>query len=195
MANVYYESTYEKAFMELLQGAGWTPTFGAELHRRITDAVLEEDLHAYLRSHYADKGLTEDEYETIIAKIRNVAGGTQYRAMINAVNLARDGYDFTPKHAGVQPFKLEYIDFTHPERNLFRCVNQFEFHQGNKQRIPDIVLFVNGIPLVIIELKNPMKPTATIKTAHGQITKRYQGDIPAFMKYTALAVISDGTNT
>ena len=195
MANVYYESTYEKAFMELLQGAGWTPTFGAELHRRITDAVLEEDLHAYLRSHYADKGLTEDEYETIIAKIRNVAGGTQYRAMINAVNLARDGYDFTPKHAGVQPFKLEYIDFTHPERNLFRCVNQFEFHQGNKQRIPDIVLFVNGIPLVIIELKNPMKPTATIKTAHGQITKRYQGDIPAFMKYTALAVISDGSNT
>jgi len=195
MANVYYESTYEKAFMELLQGAGWTPTFGAELHRRITDAVLEDDLRAYLRSHYADKGLTEDEYETVIAKIRNVAGGTQYRAMINAVNLARDGYDFTPKHAGVQPFKMEYIDVAHPERNLFRCVNQFEYHQGNKQRIPDIVLFVNGIPLVIIELKNPMNPNATIRTAHGQITKRYQGDIPAFMKYTALAVISDGSNT
>ena len=195
MGNVYYESTYEEAFMELLRGAGWTPAFGAELHRRVTDAVLEEDLRAYLRSHYADKGLTEEEYEGAIAKIRNVSGGTQYRAMVNAVNLARDGYDFTPKHAGVQPFKLEYIDFAHPERNLFRCVNQFEFHQGNKQRIPDIVLFVNGIPLVIVELKNPTNPAATIKTAHGQIVKRYQGDIPAFMKHVALAVISDGSNT
>ncbi len=195
MANVYYESTYEQAFMQLLHEAGWKPTYGAELHRRVTDAVLDEDLRAYLRSRYAEKGLTEDEYESVVAKMRNVSGATQYRAMVNAVNLARDGYDFVPKHPGAGAFKMEYIDFVHPERNIFRCVNQLEFHQGNKLRIPDIVLFVNGIPLVIVELKNPMNPNATIKTAHGQITKRYQGDIPAFMKYAALAVISDGSNT
>ncbi len=191
----YYESTYEQAFVELLQGAGWTPTFGPELHRRITDAILVDDLRAFLRSHYADKGLTEGEYEGIVSKLANVSGGTQYRAMINAVTLAREGYDFKPSVPGVAPFKLEYIDFVHPERNIFRCVNQFEYHHGSKQRIPDIVPFVNGIPLVIIELKNPVNAHATIKTAHGQITLRYQSDIPSLMKYCALAVISDGSNT
>ena len=84
--------------------------------------------------------MTEDEYETAIARVRNVSGSTGYRAMANAVDLVREGYDFVPKTPGLAPFKLEYVDFVHPERNLFKAVNQYEYHEGRKQRIPDIVL-------------------------------------------------------
>jgi type I restriction enzyme, R subunit len=195
MASPFYESDYERIFMEKLQASGWTPKFGGSIARRIDDALIESDLKAFLRSRYAERGLTEDEYETAIARVRNVSGSTGYRAMANAVDLVRDGYDFVPKTPGLAPFKLEYVDFVHPERNLFKAVNQYEYHEGRKQRIPDIVLFVNGIPLVIVELKNPMNPVATIKTAHAQIRNRYWTDVPSFMKYCPLAIISDGSNT
>lgn len=195
MANVYYESTFEEAFVELLKRSGWSTAFGPSLHRRLTDALIVDDLESYLRSHYAEKGLTEREFAAVVSKVENVSGTTHYRSMVVAAKLVRDGYDVTPKTPGVPPFHLDYIDFVHPERNIFRCVNQYEFHQGDKVRIPDVVLFVNGIPLVVIELKNPMNEHATIETAHGQITKRYRGDIPALMKYCTLAVVSDGSHT
>ncbi|MCQ2394219.1 MAG: DUF3387 domain-containing protein [Kiritimatiellae bacterium] len=195
MANVYYESTFEEAFVELLKRSGWSTAFGPSLHRRLTDALIVDDLESYLRSHYAEKGLTEREFAAVVSKMENVSGTTHYRSMVEAAKLVRDGYDVTPKTPGVTPFHLDYIDFVHPERNIFRCVNQYEFHQGDKVRIPDVVLFVNGIPLVVIELKNPMNEHATIETAHGQITKRYRGDIPALMKYCTLAVVSDGSHT
>ena len=90
------------------------------------------------------------------------------------------------------PFRLEYIDFEHPDHNIFRCVNQFVMEQGRENRRPDILLFVNGIPVCIIELKNPTKQNATIRDAHTQICTRYMRDIPALLKYCVLAVISDG---
>ena len=194
MANVYYESTFEQAFVELLKQSGWTATFGPLVHRLKTDALIVDDLMSYLKAQYGDRGLMPDEFAAVVSKVENVSGTTRYRSMVAAVNLVREGYDVTPR-AGNEPFHLDLVDFVHPERNIFRCVNQYEFQQGDKTRIPDVVLFVNGIPLVVVELKNPMNEHATIEAAHGQITKRYQGDIPALMKYCALAVVSDGSHT
>ena len=105
-----------------------------------------------------------------------------------------DGFDFV--RPGFEPFKLEYIDFEHPNKNIFRVVNQFEMHQGsNVPRIPDILLFINGIPVCIFELKNPTNENATIRDAHTQITVRYRRDISSLLKYCALACISDGSNS
>lgn len=193
--SAFYESIYEQAFIDKLQAVGWTPKYGPEMARRVDAAILEDDLKAYLRSRYADAGLTEEEYASVISRVKNVHGVTGYRAMVNAVTLVRDGYTFVPKTPGLQPFQVEFIDFVHPERNIFKVLNQFEYHEGKKMRIPDVVLFVNGIPLVIVELKNPASYHADVKAAHAQIYKRYWADIPSFMKYCALAVISDGSNT
>ena len=61
-------------------------------------------------------------------------------------------------------FRMEYIDFEHPNRNLFHCVNRFVMEQGQENRRPDVLLFVNGIPVCIIELKNPTKANvATVR--------------------------------
>lgn len=74
--------------------------------------------------------------------------------------LYRDGYDFAYSDGQDNPFRLEYIDFEHPDHNIFRCVNQFVMEQGRENRRPDILLFINGIPVCIIELK--IRPNKTL---------------------------------
>lgn len=191
----YYESDYEQAFVELLQQNGWDYTFGEDLHRKVTEPLLENDLRAFLSYRYADKGLSTTEMDTITANIKNVSGSTDYIALRNAYLLFSEGYDFVYSDGRGDPFKLEYIDFEHPERNIFRAVNQFEMQQGQQTRIPDVLLFINGIPVCIIELKNPTNENATIRNAHTQITVRYRRDIPSLLKYCVMACISDGSNT
>ncbi len=188
----YYESQFEEATIELLQEVQWKYTFGDELHRKYTDPLIEEDLRTFLNAQYGTKELTEAETDTIVAKLRNVSGQNDYYAAQNAYLLYRDGYDFTYSDGREAPFRMEYIDFEYPYHNIFRCVNQFIMEQGKENRRPDIMLFINGIPVCIIELKNPTKINATIRDAHTQICTRYMRDIPALLKYCALAVISDG---
>ena len=189
----YYESDFEEAFVLLMQEQGWTYSFGEDLPRKFTDALLEEDLAQFLRFKYGSHNLSEKDYATVIANIRNVSGDNDYMALYNAFRLYHEGFDMVDGE-GVS-FKLNYIDFDNPSNNIFRCVNQFEMHQGNANRRPDVMLFVNGIPVGIVELKNPTNLNATIRDAHSQINIRYWRDIPQLMKYCALGCISDGSNT
>lgn len=188
----YYESQFEEATIELLKEVKWQYTFGDELHRKYTDPLIEDDLRSFLSAQYNKKGLTASEMDTVVARLRNVGGQNDYYAAQNSFLLYRDGYDFTYSDGRDMPFKMEYIDFEHPDHNIFRCVNQFVMEQGKENRRPDIMLFVNGIPVCIMELKNPTKYSATVRDAHTQICTRYMRDIPALLKYCAIAVISDG---
>lgn len=190
-----YESEYEQAFVELLQNAGWDYTFGENLHRQITDPILEDDLRNFLNARYVKNGFTNDDCDAVIANIRNISGVNDYDSLRNTYNLYHDGYDFKFLDANKQPFHLDYIDFDNPDNNIFRVVNQFEMKQGNQTRIPDVMLFINGIPVCIIELKNPTDENATIRNAHTQITVRYRRDIPLLMKYCPIACISDASNS
>lgn len=86
---------------------------------------------------------------------------------------------------------LQLIDWDNPDNNEFLAVNQFTVRENNHQRRPDIILFINGLPLVVIELKNAADPQATVKSAYNQL-QTYKGDIPSLFTYNALLVISDG---
>ncbi|MBF0412100.1 MAG: type I restriction endonuclease subunit R [Desulfamplus sp.] len=83
------------------------------------------------------------------------------------------------------------IDFANPENNDFIVANQFTVIENNQNKRPDLVLFVNGLPLVVIELKNPADENATIKTAYQQFDT-YENTIPSLFTYNALLIISDG---
>lgn len=189
-----YESDYEEAVVELLRAEGWEYTHGEQLHRMVTDTLYEDDLRMFLKAEYADKGFTEGEIDQIVSNLKLCSGESHFASLRNTVQLYQNGYDYTFTD-GRPAFKLHYINYSHPERNIFRVVNQYEMHQGTQSRIPDVMLLVNGIPVCIFELKNPTSPTATIRDAHTQIYTRYVRDIPSLMKFCALAVISDGSNT
>lgn len=108
-----------------------------------------------------------------------------------------NGIQFTPQND--LPRMVPLIDFERPENNIFRAVNQFTVEYTNNgqtaNRRPDILLFVNGMPLCVIELKNPADANATIYDAWEQINIRYWRDIPHLLHYCPLSCISDGVKT
>jgi type I restriction enzyme R subunit len=87
--------------------------------------------------------------------------------------------------------KVWLLDFQNPSKNVFHAINQFTIEERNKNKRPDIILFVNGLPLVVVELKNPADVQATIRKAYDQI-QTYKNVIPSLFYYNALCVITDG---
>ncbi len=129
--------------------------------------------------------------------MRLIGGQSEFETLHKAYNYFVDGMQYTPKDRIART--VNFIDFDHADKNIFKVVNQFtvEYVNNNerKTRRPDILLYVNGFPLCIIELKNPADDKATIHDAFEQITVRYWRDIPHLLHYCPLACISDGVKT
>lgn len=189
-----YETEYEKGFCELLTQAGWQYTHGSQLNRLTSETLYERDLRDFLATQYPT--LSQHEYDAIVGNLRNIGKDTLYHTLRATFSLYRDGFVFNRLEVDEQIY-VKYIDFECPENNIFRVTNQFEVTYGgnDKVRIPDVILLVNGIPTCIIELKNPTDPNATIANAYDQIHIRYRRDISHLIRYTALSVISDMSNT
>jgi len=187
----FYESDYEEALIDLLESQGWIYTFGGEIARNNREVLLLDDLSAYLKNRYSE--LTDLDVEEVVNHLRHTSGQTHFELLRNTYYLIRDGYRYTRNSDG-KIFDIEYIDFE-SENNIYRCVNQFEVGYGLKAdtRIPDVLLYVNGIPLCIFELKNPTDDNATIADAYEQIHERYKRDIPHLLRYCPLSCISDAT--
>ncbi|MGI6242779.1 MAG: type I restriction endonuclease subunit R [Prevotella sp.] len=189
----FYESEYEEALIALLTNStAWQCTHGSKLHRQNREVLLMDDLMAYLQAQYPE--LKAEDGEEIINHLRHIGGQTHFEQLRNTYKLVRDGYRYV-RHDDGKAFDIAYIDFETAEHNTFRVVNQFEvgYGQGMDVRIPDVLLFVNGIPLCIFELKNPADTAATIADAYEQIHTRYKRDIPHLLRYCVLSCISDST--
>ena len=108
-----------------------------------------------------------------------------HRMLTEGINLSyqKDGHD--------RGDLVWLIDFNHPENNEFLVANQFTVIEDGKNKRPDVILFVNGIPLVVIELKNPADENATVRSAFKQI-ETYKATIPSLFTYNAINIISDG---
>lgn len=188
----FYESEYEEALIDLLTAQGWSHTHGSTLHRNNREVIIRDDLCNYLRRQYSE--LEEHDIDEVVNHLRYVDGQTHFDRLRNTCTLERDGYRYI-RHDDGETVDVAYIDFDNPSRNIFRVVNQFEVGYGQQQdvRIPDVILFVNGIPLCVFELKNPADANATIADAYKQIHTRYMRDIPHLLRYCPLSCISDAT--
>lgn len=187
-----YESEYEEVLIDLLHSEGWQYTNGKTIHRPVREALLVDELKASLLDRYDD--LTPQDAEEIVTRLRHVPGQTHFERLRNTFVLVRDGFRYTRNSDGAK-FDIKFVDFDNPEKNTFRAVNQLEIGYGlrDEVRIPDVLLYVNGIPLCIFELKNPTSENATIADAYEQIHTRYMRDIPHLLRYCPLSCISDAT--
>lgn len=104
-----------------------------------------------------------------------------------------DGFAFKRQDRQKKDSWLYLIDYDQPESNHFRLVTQLVI-EGTEKRIPDAILYVNGLPLVVIEFKSAIRESATLHNAYEQLTVRYHRDIPELFKYNAFCMISDGAN-
>ena len=193
MAN-FNEHALEMSIMELFKDEGYIHLNGSQIHRERTEILLREDLKQYLYNRYAKDGITPSEVDGILLMLRNISG-TLYEANKAFYKLLCDGFILNREDRTQKDIYIELIDFDTPENNIFKAVNQFEIEGINNQlRIPDGIVFVNGIPVVILEFKSAVKENTTIMDAYKQLTVRYRRDIPEIFKYNAFIVISDGAN-
>lgn len=192
----YCESEFESAFISFLENEGWNYLPGNSIVRESKTTVLyTDDMEQFLSKTNSD--LTADEICQIMDLVRLVGAESKFSTLHKVYGWMVNGVQFVPQNG--QAKMVELIDFENPENNIFRVVNQFTVEYTNngqkENRRPDILLFVNGMPLCIIELKNPADSNATIHDAYEQIASRYWRDIPHLLHYCPLACISDGVKT
>ena len=193
MAN-FNEHALEMSIMELFKDEEYIHLNGSQIHRERTEVLLQDDLKQYLYNRYAKDGITPSEVDGILLMLRNISG-TLYEANKAFYKLLCDGFILNREDRTQKDIYIELIDFDTPENNIFKAVNQFEIEGINNQlRIPDGIVFVNGIPVVVLEFKSAVKENTTIMDAYKQLTVRYRRDIPEIFKYNAFIVISDGAN-
>lgn len=190
----FNEHALEMSIMQLFKDEGYTYVSGDQIHRERTEVLLVDDLKQYLYNRYAKDGITPGEVDSIMLSLRNISG-TIYEANKAVYKLISDGFILNREDRSQKDIFIELIDFENVDNNIFKVVNQFEIDGVNNQRrIPDGIVFVNGIPVVVLEFKSAVKENTTIMDAYTQLTVRYRRDIPEIFKYNAFIVISDGAN-
>ncbi len=191
----FNEHALEMSIIELLQNKGYIHQTGSELIREKSEVLIVEDLKEYLRTRYASDALTESEIDSIIRSLRTV-GGTLYEANRTIMSMVIDGFVFNREDRKQKDIFIELLNYEEPDQNIFKIVNQLEIEGYNYQlRIPDGIIYVNGLPLVVLEFKTAIQENTTIMDAYIQLTVRYKRDIPEIFKYNAFVVISDGANS
>ena len=198
MTNKITESEIEKFAIELLEKQGYEYVYAPKIapdsetpERESFEVVLLVDC---LRKAVAriNPAIPADVREDAIKQILRlnspelIANNEAFHRMITEgikVNLQEKGYD--------RGDLVWMIDFKNPENNEFIVSNQFTVIENNVNKRPDIILFVNGLPLVVIELKNPADENATVKSAFKQM-QTYKQAIPGLFNYNGFMVISDG---
>lgn len=190
----YTEAELEQAIIELFTAQGYTCVHGGSIHRQYEDILLLDDLRSFLTDRYAAENLSDVEIQKIINKLNLINATPLYSGNREAFWLVNEGFDLVRDDISKVALHVDYIDFDHPENNIFKVVNQYSV-QGEHLRRPDLLVFINGIPIAICEFKSAIEEDTTIHDAWEQITIRYCRDIPKLMKYCFLSVISDGANT
>ena len=191
----FNEKQLEESIIALLKEQGYEHVKGEAIERDLDEVVLRDDLRTYLRNRYSSDGITDTEVEAAIRVIVQKQGLSLYEENRHTMSLLMDGFSLKREDASKQNLYIYPIayDEKNLRHNIFKVVNQFDIIEG-EHRIPDAIVFVNGLPVVVFEFKNALKQNTTIEDAYKQLTIRYRRDIPSLFKYTAFIVISDGVN-
>ncbi|MBX2986090.1 MAG: type I restriction endonuclease subunit R [Bacteroidia bacterium] len=213
----FTEEKLEKAFTELLGQEGFPHHLGITITRKPEEVLIEEDLQNFLLTQYAGQGITLNEIKSIILQLKSLSSSDLYESNKTFLKMLSDGFILKREDRNQKDIYIQLIDYSglnnhripkedevltiaaEPEmeygkdNNIYKFVNQLEI-VGSEKRIPDGIVYINGLPLVVFEFKSAIREEATIYDAYKQLTVRYHRDIPELFKYNAFCVISDGVN-
>jgi type I restriction enzyme R subunit len=211
----FTEEKLEKAFIELLGNENFPHHLGISIVRAADEVLIEADLLQYLLSKYESKQLTVTEAKSIVLQLKTLPSSDLYESNKIIMRWLSDGFILKREDRSQKDIHIELIDYngldaqlaslhldtivaSPPENygknhNIYKFVNQLEI-VGSEKRIPDGIIYINGLPVVVFEFKSAIREEATIFDAFNQLTIRYRRDIPELFKYNAFCVISDGVN-
>lgn len=189
----FNEHSLEMAIMELFEQQGYVYQNGETVHKELSEVLLRDDLRLYLQERYLQDDITPLEIDRVMARLTADNGASLYEQNALTHRLMVEGFSIKREDASLPDLFVEPIDFENAERNIFKIVNQLEI-KGTEKRIPDGIVYVNGLPVVVLEFKSAVKEDTTIMNAFTQLTVRYRRDISNLFRYNAFVVISDGVN-
>lgn len=213
----FTEEKLEKAFTELFGQEGFPHHLGITICRKPEEVLIEEDLQNFLLTQYAGQGITVNEVKSIILQLKSLSSSDLYESNKTFLRMLSDGFILKREDRNQKDIYVQLIDYSglnkhrqpkedevitivaeaeeqySPDNNIYKFVNQLEI-LGSEKRIPDGIVYINGLPLVVFEFKSAIREEATIYDAYKQLTVRYHRDIPELFKYNAFCVISDGVN-
>jgi type I restriction enzyme R subunit len=213
----FTEEKLEKAFTVLLGQEGFPHHLGITISRKPDEVLIEEDIQNFLLTQYAGHSITVNEIKSIILQLKSLSSSDLYESNKTFIKMLSDGFILKREDRNQKDIYIQLINYTglnkhrqpeadelisiaaEPEEvypadnNIYKFVNQLEI-LGSEKRIPDGIVYINGLPLVVFEFKSAIREEATIYDAFKQLTVRYHRDIPELFKYNAFCVISDGVN-
>ena len=189
----FNEHALEMGIMKLFEQQGYSYQSGETIHKELSDVLLRDDLKLYLMDRYSAESITALEIERVMAKLTADNGAPLYQQNVQTYRLMTEGFTIKREDASQPDLFVEVIDFKDVEKNIFKIVNQLEI-KGVEKRIPDGIVYLNGLPVVVLEFKSAVKEDTTIMNAYTQLTVRYRRDVPDLFRYNAFIVISDGVN-
>ena len=213
----FTEQKLEQSFAELLAHEGYPQHVGMTISRAPDEVLIEDDLRNFLLAQYAPQGITLNEANSIILRLKSLSASDLYESNKTFMRYLSDGFILKRENRNQKDIYIQLIDFSglyrHREpregevlsvfaepaieygvdNNIYKFVTQLEI-TGTEKRIPDGIVYINGLPLVVLEFKSAIREDATIYDAYKQLTIRYRRDIPELLKYNAFCVISDGVN-
>ena len=173
----FTEAQLETAIIELFEQQGYTHVHGENIHRQYEDILLLDDLRAFISNRYAHENLSDAEMGKIINQLTLIPSSPLYDGNRAAFWIVNEGFDMIRDDVTKVALHVDFIDFENPEKNIFKVVNQYSV-QGERLRRPDLLIFINGIPVGICEFKSAIKEDTTVYDAWEQIAIRYTRDIP-----------------
>ncbi|MBW1775222.1 MAG: type I restriction endonuclease subunit R, partial [Deltaproteobacteria bacterium] len=200
-----------------LKKEGYPHVLGETISREPGEVLIKEDLKNFLARQYANDNITANEIDSIIRKLETLPASDLYESNKAIMKMVADGFLLKREDRSQKDLYVLLIDYkdlaefrtpregevetvvADPQaafvtgKNIYKMVNQFEIF-GYEKRIPDGILYINGLPLVVFEFKSAVREEATIHDAFIQLTVRYKRDIPELFKYNGFCVISDGVN-
>ena len=189
----FTEHALELSIIELFEKQGYAHIAGSELHHDKKEVLLEDTLRNFLLFKYSSINITQNEISTVVNTIKNISSSL-YEENKSVLEILHKGVTLRRDDASQKDVLIHFIDYDEPQNNFFNIVNQLEIQGREHNRIPDGIIYINGIPLVVLEFKSAIKENTTIEDAYKQLTVRYRRDIPELFKYNAFVVISDGIN-
>lgn len=187
---LFNEDTFEQAVIELFENMGYTHIYAPDINRTDYSHPLLDDV---LRDCLVrlNRNLPVTAIDEAILKLNDFDAGSLLQKNMVFMDYLQNG--ITVKYAvngEERSSVVRLIDYTDAAKNDFYVVNQYTFVENGNNRRPDIILFINGMPLVLMELKSPSKDEVGAENAYNQI-RNYMQDIPSMFYYNAICVISD----
>ena len=184
----FIEADYENSLVELFQNMGYSHIYGPDVERNYKSPLYDDDLIESI--HRLNPSLPEAAIGDALYKLKNFENGTLVQKNSVFMNYLQNGIEVSYHDKGEAKSDIVYVvDYDDVDNNSFIVANQWTYIENSNKR-PDILLFINGIPIVLIELKSPSREETDASEGYLQI-RNYMHEIPSMFNYNAICVMSD----